>query len=205
VAKLADDSFSPVFLRNATAYGVSPRLRLDLVLNDFVAHAVLYHRIVIRSDGTPWRPVVHVDDICRAFAAVLTAPGAAVHNQAFNVGRTDENYRVSDLAEIVQQAIPDCEIEYAAGGGPDRRSYRVDCGKLQRHVPAFRPAWNVRRGIAQLRDAFQQTPLALSDLTEQRYLRLPVLQRKCKSGILNAELRTHSSAFNLARQPLTIS
>jgi nucleoside-diphosphate-sugar epimerase len=150
VSKLADESFTPVFLRNATAYGVSPRLRLDLVLNEFVACSVLQQIIVIRSDGTPWRPVVHVEDICRAFAAVLTAPRGLVHNQAFNVGRSDENYRVNELAEMVCQAVPGCTVEYAAGGGPDRRCYRVDCSKLPQHVPAFQPKWNVRRGIAQL-------------------------------------------------------
>ena len=135
---------------------MSPRLRLDLVLNEFVACAVLDGRIVIRSDGTPWRPVVHVEDICRAFAAVLTAPRGAVHNEAFNVGRTEENYRVSELAEMVRQAVPGCSIEYAAGGGPDRRCYRVDCSKFPRQVPQFQPKWSVRRGIAQLIDAYRR-------------------------------------------------
>ena len=177
VARLADHSFTPVFLRNATAYGVSPRLRLDLVLNEFVACAVLAGRIVIRSDGTPWRPVVHVEDICRAFAAVLTVPRGAVHNEAFNVGRTAENYRVSELAEMVRQAVPDCIIEYAAGGGPDRRCYRVDCNKFPRQVPQFQPKWSVRRGIAQLIDAYRRVPLSRDDVANQRFLRLPTLQR----------------------------
>ena len=189
VATLADDSFSPIFLRNATAYGLSPRLRLDLVLNEFVATAVLHGRIVIRSDGTPWRPVVHVEDICRAFTAVLAAPRAAVHNQAFNVGRTDENYRVSELAEMVREAVPGCVVEYAPGGGPDRRCYRVDCSKFPQQVPAFRPKWNVRRGIAQLVDAYRRVPLTDHDIQSQRFLRLPTLERQMTSGVIDAELR----------------
>ena len=158
VAQLADDSFTPVYLRNATAYGVSPRLRLDLVINDFVANAVLQGRIIIKSDGTPWRPVVHIEDICEAFLAVLTAPREQVHNQSFNVGRTEENYRVSELAEIVKLTVPECKIEYAPGGGPDKRCYRVDCGKIARQVPGFRPQWDVRRGAKQLYDAFRSVP-----------------------------------------------
>ncbi len=189
VAKLADESFTPVFLRNATAYGLSPRLRLDLVLNEFVATAVLHGRIVIRSDGTPWRPVVHVEDICRAFAAVLTAPRSVVHNQAFNVGRTDENYRVSELAEIVREAIPGCVVEYAPGGAPDRRCYRVDCSKFPRQVPAFQPKWNVRRGIGQLVDAYRRVPLTDHDIQSQRFLRLPTLERQMTNGVIDADLR----------------
>jgi nucleoside-diphosphate-sugar epimerase len=189
VAALADDSFTPVFLRNATAYGLSPRLRLDLVLNEFVATAVLHGRIVIRSDGTPWRPVVHVEDICRAFAAVLAAPRASVHNQAFNVGRTDENYRVSELAEMVREAVPGCMVEYAPGGGPDRRCYRVDCSRFPQQVPAFQPKWNVRRGIAQLVDAYRRVPLTNHDIESQRFLRLPTLERQMTSGAIDADLR----------------
>jgi nucleoside-diphosphate-sugar epimerase len=189
VAKLADKSFTPVFLRNATAYGVSPRLRLDLVLNEFVACAVLHQRIVIRSDGTPWRPVVHVEDICRAFVAVLTAPRSMVDNQAFNVGRTDENYRVSELAEMVREVVSGCVIEYAPGGGPDRRCYRVDCSKFPRQVPAFQPKWDVRRGIAQLIDAYRRVPLTKRDIQSQRFLRLPTLERRMTNGVIDADLR----------------
>jgi nucleoside-diphosphate-sugar epimerase len=190
VALLADDSFTPVFLRNATAYGVSPRLRLDLVINDFVATAFLTGKILIKSDGTPWRPVVHIEDICAAFIAVLSAPREKVHNQSFNVGRTDQNYRVSELAEIVRQTVPGCVIEYAPGGGPDKRCYRVDCGKLPRHVPAFRPAWDVRRGAKQLFDAFRSVPLTEDDIAAGRFMRLPTLKRLMNSGAIDAELRT---------------
>jgi nucleoside-diphosphate-sugar epimerase len=189
IALLADDSFTPVFLRNATAYGASPRLRLDLVINDFVASAVLFGRIVIRSDGTPWRPVVHVADICGAFAAALDAQKAAVHNQAFNVGRTDENYRVSQLAEIVREVVPNSKIEYAAGGGPDRRCYRVDCSKISHHVPGFKAQWNVLHGVQQLYDAFRNVPLSRSDVEAQRFLRLPALRRLMEAGRIDADLR----------------
>jgi nucleoside-diphosphate-sugar epimerase len=189
VAGLADKSFSPIFLRNATAYGASPLLRLDLVINDFVASAFLTGRIEIRSDGTPWRPVVHVEDICQAFAAALVAPRDAVHNQAFNIGRTDENYRVSELAEIVHQTIPNSVIEYAAGGGPDLRCYRVNCDKFSCHVPGFRPQWNVRRGVEQLAAAFRQAPLTSHDIAERRFLRLPNIRKLIDGGNLDADLR----------------
>jgi len=201
VASLADRSFTPVFLRNATAYGVSPRLRLDLVLNEFVACAVLDGRVVIRSDGTPWRPVVHVEDICRAFAAVLTAPRGAVHNEAFNVGRTEENYRVSDLAGMVREAVPGCSIEYLAGGGPDLRCYRVDCSKFPRQVPQFQPKWSVRRGIAQLIDAYRRVPLSRDDVVNQRFLRLPTLQRRMAKYELDSQLRQHNREATNERSP----
>jgi nucleoside-diphosphate-sugar epimerase len=192
LSKLADDSFTPIFLRNATAYGASPRLRLDLVINDFVAAACLHGRIEIRSDGTPWRPLVHIQDISQAFVAVLLAPREAVHNQAFNIGRTDENYRVSELAEIVRQAVPGTIIEYAPGGGPDLRCYRVDCSKVSRQVPSFKPTWDVRRGVQELVHAFTSVPLTTSDLEQKKFLRLPVLQRLMSAGIIDSDLRRHS-------------
>ena len=132
VAQLADDRFSPTFLRPTTAYGVSPRLRFDIVLNNLVAWAVTTGRIHLKSDGTPWRPIVHIEDISRAFLAVLEAPRELVHNQVFNVGRTDENFQIRELAEIVAETVPGCRIEFAEGAGPDTRSYRVDFGKIAR-------------------------------------------------------------------------
>ena len=194
VAKLADGSFTPVYLRNATAYGVSPRLRLDLVINDFVASAVLNGKIVIKSDGTPWRPVVHIEDICSAFIAVLAAPREKVHNQSFNVGRTEENYRVSQLAEIVQEVVPRCQIEYVPGGGPDKRCYRVDCGKIARQVPSFKPQWTVRRGAKQLYDSFRSVPLTQEDIASGRLIRLATLRRLMQSGAINSDLRTMVSS-----------
>jgi len=141
IAALADDSFTPTFMRNATAYGVSPRLRLDIVLNDLVASALTTGRIYIKSDGTPWRPIVHIRDIIGAVIAALDAPRDVVHNQTFNVGRNDENFRVRELAEIVAAVVPNCRIEYAPGGGPDLRCYRVSFDKINRMLPSFRPQW----------------------------------------------------------------
>ncbi len=189
VARLADDTFSPSFLRNATAYGFSPRLRLDLVINDFVAAATVTGRILIKSDGSPWRPVVHVEDICRAFVAVLEAPRKAIHNQAFNVGRSEENYRVGELAEIVRQIVPGCRIEYAPDGGPDKRCYRVDCSKIARQVPAFRPRWSVRRGVAQLYEAYRAVGLTAEDFDGPRYFRLRTLRELLDAGLLDDAFR----------------
>jgi nucleoside-diphosphate-sugar epimerase len=198
IAKLADENFTPVFLRNATAYGVSPRLRLDLVINDFVASGFLTGKILIKSDGTPWRPVVHINDICQAFLVAVQAPREKVHNESFNIGSTDENYRVSELAEIVKQTIPGCEIEYAPGGGPDKRCYRVDCSKVQRHLPEFQPLWNVRRGVEQLYDAYRNAPLTLEDISAQRYLRLPMIRVQIESGAIGADLRSQVAAAETA-------
>src|SRR5215475_8119133 len=152
VAQMADDRFSPTFLRNATAYGVSPRLRFDLVLNNLVAWAYAQGRVHIKSDGTPWRPIVHIEDISRAFLSLLAASRDLVHNQAFNVGQTEENYRIRELAEIVQEVVPGSRIEYAKDGGPDPRCYRVDFGKIQGLLPDFKPQWNARRGAVELYD-----------------------------------------------------
>src|SRR6266481_3308194 len=139
LGKLADEHFSPTSLRNATAYGVSPRLRLDIVLNDLVASAYTTGRVYVKSDGTPWRPIVHIRDIIAAVVSVLDAPREIVHNQVFNVGSTTENYRISELAVIVAETVPNCLVEFAAGGGPDKRCYRVNCDKIRRALPSFRP------------------------------------------------------------------
>ncbi|MEQ9369393.1 MAG: SDR family oxidoreductase [Coleofasciculus chthonoplastes F3-SA18-01] len=155
VSQLADDNFSPTFLRNATAYGVSPRLRFDLVLNNLVAWAFTTGQVYIKSDGTPWRPIVHIEDISRAFIAVLHAPREVIHNQAFNVGRNQDNYRIRDLAEIVKQTVPGCRIEYAKEAGPDKRCYRVNCSKIAQMLPEFQPQWNARRGAKELYTCFQ--------------------------------------------------
>ena len=200
VSLLADDDFSPTFLRNATAYGESPRLRLDLVLNDFVATACTTGKILMLSDGTPWRPLVHVEDICRAFIAVLEARRDAVHNQAFNVGSSTENYRISELAEIVLQTVPGCSIEYAAGAGPDKRCYRVDCSKLTRHLPDFKLRWNARLGAQQLYEAYRSANLQAQDLTGPRFHRLRTLTGLLESGRLKNDLRwRHAPAAAPAR------
>ena len=139
-----------LFLRNATAYGVSPRLRADVVVNNLVGVACTTREVLIQSDGTPWRPLVHIEDISRAFLAVLNAPRDLVHNQAFNVGLSAENYQIRDLADMVQQIVPGSHVKYAEGGGPDPRCYKVDCSKIAAMLPEFKPAWTVtpRHGAA---------------------------------------------------------
>jgi nucleoside-diphosphate-sugar epimerase len=189
VAKLADDRFSPTFLRNATAYGVSPRLRFDLVLNNLVAWAYAQGRVHIKSDGTPWRPIVHIEDISRAFVAVLAAPREVVHNQAFNVGQTEENYRIRELAEIVQDVVPNSRIEYAQGGGPDPRCYRVDFGKIHRLLPEFKPRWNARRGAEELYEAYRVAGLVIDDCEGPRFKRIDHLKHLIASRRVDSTLR----------------
>ena len=189
VARLADDRFSPTFLRNATAYGVSPRLRFDLVLNNLTAWAFAKGRVHIKSDGTPWRPIVHIEDIARAFLAVLAAPRNVVHNQALNVGQTSENYRIRELAEIVQDVVPGSRIEYAKDGGPDLRSYRVDFGKIQRLLPEFKPQWNARRGVEELYAAYRVGGLVIEDCEGPRFKRIDHLKRLLAAGRVDATLR----------------
>jgi nucleoside-diphosphate-sugar epimerase len=189
VAKLADSNFSPTFLRNATAYGASPRLRFDLVLNNLVAWALTTGRIYIKSDGTPWRPIVHIEDISRASIAVLNAPREVVHCEAFNVGQTDENYQIRDLAEIVKETVPGCRVEYARDGSPDTRCYRVDFSKINRLLPEFKPRWNARKGAKELYDALRVVGLRLEDFEGPRYKRIAHLQELLSSGRLGPDLR----------------
>jgi nucleoside-diphosphate-sugar epimerase len=188
VARLADDHFSPTYLRNATAYGASPRLRLDLVLNDFVASALTTGRVYIKSDGTPWRPIVHIRDIIAAALAVLDAPQETIHNQTFNVGQTEENYRIRELADIVAEIIPGCRIEYAPEGGPDKRCYRVTCEKIRRQLPGFRPQWTARKGAQELYRAYSAAGLTREDLEGGRYFRISNIQRLLDSGKLDNSL-----------------
>ena len=189
LALLADENFSPTFMRNATAYGVSPRLRLDLVLNDFVASALTTGRVVIKSDGTPWRPIVHIRDIIAAMLCVLQAPKNAIHNATFNVGQTQENYRISELAEIVTDIVPGSKIEYFPGGGPDKRCYRVNCDKVRQVLPNFRPQWTARQGAQELRDAYLAAGLTCEDLKASRYLRVQHIQKLRDAGQLDGSLQ----------------
>ncbi len=189
VRRLADANFSPAFLRSATAYGVSPCLRLDLVLNNLVAWAFTTGRVYLKSDGTAWRPVVHVEDIARGFLAVLHAPRDVVHGQVFNVGRSEENYRIRELAELVEETVPGSHVEYAQDAGTDRRSYRVDCGKLARMLPEFKPRWNARRGARQLYEACRATGLSLDDFEGPRYRRVRHIEQLLLTGRLDATMR----------------
>jgi len=189
VAKLADARFSPTFLRNATAYGVSPRLRFDLVLNNLTAWAYAKGRVHIKSDGTPWRPIVHIEDIGRAFLAVLGAPREVVHNEALNVGQTEENYRVRQLADIVQDVVPGSRVEYAEGGGPDPRCYRVDFGKIHRLLPDFKPQWTARRGAEELYDAYRRGGLVIEDCEGPRFKRIDHLKHLLATNRVDSTLR----------------
>jgi nucleoside-diphosphate-sugar epimerase len=189
VAKLADSNFTPTFLRNATAYGVSPRQRFGLVLNNLVGWAFTTGRVYLKSDGTAWRPVLHVEDISRAFIAVLHAPREVIHNQAFNVGVNDENYRIRDLAQIVKEAVPGCQIEYAEGAEPDKRTYRVDFSKIARILPEFKPQWDARRGAQQLYEAFQEIGLKMEDFEGARYMRIKQVKQLLSTNRLDETLR----------------
>lgn len=188
VALLADETFSPTFLRNATAYGVSPRLRGDLVVNDLVASAYLTGQVLVMSDGTPWRPLVHVEDIALAFIAVLRAPRRLVHNQAFNVGHSAENYQIRDVARLVEQIVPGSRVAYAPGGGPDPRCYRVSCAKIAATLPESSPRWTLRRGIEQLYLSYKDRGLTRGDF-ESRYLRIKRIRELLTERRLGDDLR----------------
>jgi nucleoside-diphosphate-sugar epimerase len=183
VAKLADAGFSPTFLRIATAYGVSPRLRLDLVLNNLLAWAHTSGRVFMMGDGTPWRPLVHVEDVSQAFQAVLRAPRELVQSEIFNVGKVDENYRIRDIAEIVRQTVPGCHIEYSKNPSPDRRNCRADFGKIARALPDFKPRWDVRRGAEELFAAYRQIALTLADLEGPKYKRIGHFKQLIEAGL----------------------
>jgi len=189
VARLADDTFSPTFLRNATAYGVSPRLRADLVVNNLVGFAYTTGEVLIASDGTPWRPLVHVEDIARAFLSVLQAPRELIHNQAFNIGRTEENYQIRNLARMVQEIVPGSRVKYAEGGGPDLRCYRVNCDKVARTLPDFQPQWTVRRGIEELYRSFKSHVLTLDEFLGTKYQRIKHVKKLQSEGRLDTNLR----------------
>lgn len=190
---LADDTFSPIFLRNATAYGFSPRLRGDLVVNDLVAHALLTGEVKLLSDGMAWRPLVHVDDIASAFLALLDAPLEVVHAKAYNIGQSSENYLIRDVAELVAELVPDSTVTFAAGAGSDARNYRVSCDLIAAEVPEFKPQWTVRSGIEQLIEEYRRTGLRIEDLTGERHQRLKRIKGLQSAGLLDEELRWTST------------
>jgi nucleoside-diphosphate-sugar epimerase len=192
VAPLASGDFTPTFLRCATAYGLSPRLRFDVVLNNLVAWAFASGKVMLKSDGTPWRPIVHIEDISRAVITTLAASPDLVRGEAFNVGRNDQNYRIRDIAQIVKETVPGSEISFADDAGPDKRNYRADFSKIARVLPGFQPQWDARKGARQLYEAYKAIGLKLEDFEGPRYRRLDQLKRLMAEGSLDADLRWRS-------------
>lgn len=186
---LADRSFSPTYLRASTAYGVSPRLRFDLVLNNLTAWAVTTGSVFLKSDGTPWRPIVHIEDISRAYIAALEAPRELVYNEAFNVGLTTENYRIREIADMVEDTVPNCRVEYAKDAGPDKRCYRVDCNKIARTLHGFKPQWTARRGVQELYEAYKAVGLSVDDFEGERFKRIAHVKKLVADGRLDEKLR----------------
>jgi nucleoside-diphosphate-sugar epimerase len=188
---LADDAFSPTYLRNATAYGASPRLRLDIVVNNLTAIAMTTGQVRLQSDGSPWRPLVHIEDISRAFLAVLEAPREVVHDEAFNVGRAEDNVQVKDIADLVRDAVPGSTVTLAEDAGPDLRNYRVDFSKLAGTFPDLNLRWRVQDGVDELAGAYAKYGLTYDDFTSARFVRLGRIQELLAEGLIDEMLRLH--------------
>lgn len=189
LSELADDEFSPIYLRNATAYGASARLRLDIVVNNLTAVAMTTGEVRLESDGSPWRPLVHIEDISRAFLAALEAPRGIVHNQAFNVGRSQDNVQVRDIAELVRDAVPGSRVSFAEGAGPDIRNYRADFSKLHDTFPDLSLRWTVRAGIDELARAYTEHGLSYDDFVSSRFVRLRRIRELLAAGVIDEEMR----------------
>jgi nucleoside-diphosphate-sugar epimerase len=193
LSQMADEDFSPTYIRASTAYGVSPRLRFDLVTNNLTAWAYTTGRVYLKSDGTPWRPIIHIEDISSAYIAALHAPRELIHNEAFNVGTTSENYQMREIAEIVKEVVPGCEIEYAPDAGPDKRCYRVDCNKISYTLHEFKPQWTARRGIEQLYEEYKKVGLSLEEFEGPKYKRIAHIKQLVSEGVLDDSLRWKAS------------
>lgn len=198
LARLADDRFTPTYLRNATAYGLSPRIRFDLVVNNLTAWAYTTGHIHLKSDGSAWRPLVHVADIARAFVVIAEAPRELVHDQAFNIGRTSENYRIRDVATIVGEEVPEAKLRFGEGAGADTRNYRVDCRKFESTFPHAALKWDVRGGVRELLAALREHALTLEEFEGPRYQRLAHLRHLIADGKIDADLRVRRAEAPVA-------
>ena len=201
IAALASDRFTPTFLRCATAYGVSPRLRSDVVLNNLVGWAYASGKVMLKSDGSAWRPIVHIEDISRAFIAALAAPPGSGRALAVNVGRTDQNYRIRELAEIVRETVPGCEVVLTPGASADTRNYRVDFTRVSRVLPSFAPRWDARAGARQLYEAFKANGLSMDDFEGPRHRRIEQIRSLVAAGKLSPDLRWTKSPETIATAP----
>jgi nucleoside-diphosphate-sugar epimerase len=189
ITKMCDTNFTPTFLRSATAYGVSPKLRADLVLNNLVGWAYTTGTVLLKSDGMSWRPIAHIEDISNAFQATLKEPREKISKEIFNVGRKNENYRIKELAEIVADTVPDSRVSFAEGAGPDKRSYRVDFTKIQKTLTYYKPKWTARKGALELYKAYKSVNLTQEELESNKYIRLKHLKKLMNTGKLDQELR----------------
>ncbi|MCW2936107.1 MAG: NAD-dependent dehydratase [Actinomycetia bacterium] len=197
LAPLADDDFSPTYLRNATAFGASRRLRLDIVVNNLTAAAVTTNQVRLESDGTPWRPLVHIEDISRAFLAMLEAPREVVHNEAFNVGRDEDNVQVRDIANMVAEAVPGAVVTLADNAGPDLRSYKVNFAKLTDTFPSLKLRWTVREGIDELIASYTKNGFTYDDFTSGRFVRLRRIKELLAADTVDDLLRRKDQGENL--------
>ena len=188
ITKLADDSFSPIYLRNSTAYGVSPRLRFDLVLNNLVAWAFTTGKVLLKSDGTSWRPIIHIEDISRAFIALLHAPKDKIHNEAFNIARKEDNYQIRQIAEIVAEVVPNSKVELSDDHFPDPRNYKVDSTKIDTLIPEFKPEWNVKNGAIQLYESYKEHGITLEEFEGIKYQRIGHLKNLLEKGKVTSDL-----------------
>jgi nucleoside-diphosphate-sugar epimerase len=198
VTPMADESFSPTFLRSATAFGVSTRLRGDLVVNNLVGYAVTSGQVLIKSDGMPWRPLVHIEDISRAFVAVLEAPRKLVHNESFNIGQTVENYRVREIAQMVAEVVPNSQVTFAGDASPDARNYRVNCDKIRKVLPTFRPRWTVRKGVEEVYDAYCRHGTTSEEFLSSSFVRLKKIRELQNAGKLDDTLSWRSRGRSAA-------